>query len=86
MSLNRFEIHSHTHYSNLRLIDCINKPKNLIDRAVEIGLQGICVTDHECLSASIELNIYQKKIQEKYPDFKIGLGNEIYLTDDRENG
>lgn len=82
----RMEVHSHTHYSNLRLIDCINKPKDLVDRAIEIGLKGICVTDHECLSSSIELNIYQKKIQEKYPDFKIGLGNEIYLCDTRNPG
>lgn len=82
----RMEVHSHTHYSNLRLIDCINKPKDLVDRAIEIGLKGICVTDHECLSPSIELNIYQKKIQEKYPDFKIGLGNEIYLCDTRNPG
>ena len=82
----RMEVHSHTHYSNLRLIDCINKPKDLVDRAIEIGLKGICVTDHECLSPSIELNIYQKKIQETYPDFKIGLGNEIYLCDTRNPG
>ena len=82
----RMEVHSHTHYSNLRLIDCINKPKDLVDRAIEIGLKGICVTDHECLSSSIELNIYQKKIQEEYPDFKIGLGNEIYLCDTRNSG
>ena len=68
----RMEVHSHTHYSNLRLIDCINKPKDLVDKAIEIGLKGICITDHECLSPSIELNIYQKKIQEKYPDFKVG--------------
>lgn len=72
--------------SNIRLIDCINKPKDLVDRAIEIGLKGICVTDHECLSPSIELNIYQKKIQEKYPDFKIGLGNEIYLCNTRNPG
>ena len=26
----RFEVHSHTMYSNLRLLDCINKPKLLI--------------------------------------------------------
>ena len=82
----RMEVHSHTHYSNLRLIDCINKPKDLVDKAIEIGLKGICITDHECLSPSIELNIYQKKIQEKYPDFKIGLGNEIYLCDTRNPG
>ena len=31
-------------------------------------------------------NQYAKKIKEKYPNFKIALGNEIYLTDDRSLG
>ena len=82
----RFEVHSHTHYSNLRLLDCINRPKDLVKRAIELGLKGIAITDHETLASHIELNIYQKKIQEKYPDFKIGLGNEIYLCDTRNPG
>ncbi len=82
----RFEVHSHTEYSNLRLLDCINKPKKLIDRAIELGLSGIAITDHECISSHPEINIYAEEIQEKYPDFKIALGNEIYLTKDREMG
>ena len=82
----RFEVHSHTHYSNLRLLDCINKPKDLVDRAINLGLKGIAITDHECLSSHMELNIYSQELQEQYPDFKIALGNEIYLTKDRETG
>ena len=46
--MNRMELHSHTHYSNIRLLDSINKPKDLINRALEVGLMGICITDHEC--------------------------------------
>lgn len=84
MSYFRFESHSHTHYSNLRLLDCINKPKDLVDRAVELGLSGIAITDHESLSAHPELNIYQQKIIKEHPDFKIALGNEIYLCANRE--
>ena len=80
----RFETHSHTHYSNIRLLDCINKPKDLVNRAIELGLAGICITDHETLAGHPELNIYQKEIQKKNPDFKIGLGNEIYLCESRE--
>jgi len=82
----RFETHSHTHYSNLRLLDCINKPIDLINKAIEIGLAGIAITDHECLSSAIEVNQYAQKIRDKYPDFKIALGNEIYLTKTRESG
>ena len=82
----RFEVHTHTEYSNLRLLDCINKPKNLIDRAIENGLGGVAITDHECLSASIQLNKIQKEIAEINPDFKIAIGNEVYLTDTRDKG
>ena len=78
-----FSIHNHTDKSNIRLIDCINKPKDLINRAIDIGLKGLAITDHECLSAHIEVKQYADKIKEKYPDFKIAYGNEIYLTKDR---
>ena len=82
----RFEPHSHTQYSNIRLLDSINKPIDLIKKAYDLGLAGIAITDHECLSSSIEVNIFAKKFQEKHPEFKIALGNEIYLTDTRETG
>ena len=88
MSLSRFEVHSHTHYSqsNIRLLDCINRPKQLIDRAIELGLAGIAITDHDCLSSHPEVNIYAQKIQKEHPDFKVALGNEIYLCGSRESG
>jgi len=81
-----FGIHNHTMYSNIRLLDCINEPKALIDKAIELGLSGIAITDHECLSAHMTANQYAKEIKESYPDFKIALGNEIYLTDTRDKG
>ena len=73
MSIARFEPHSHSHFSNLRLLDCINQPKQLIDKAIELGYSGIAITDHECLSAAVEVNQYAKQIKEKHPDFKIAL-------------
>lgn len=84
--MERFEVHSHTHYSNLRLLDSINKPKDLIKRAIELDLKGIAITDHEVLSSHPEINFYQDEIQQEHPDFKIALGNEIYLTGTRESG
>ena len=36
--MDRIEPHSHTWYSNLRLLDSINNPEKLIDRAIENGL------------------------------------------------
>ena len=81
-----FGAHNHSMYSNLRLVDAINKPKDLIDKAIDLGLSGIAITDHEALCSHMEVNQYAKKIKDKYPDFCIGLGNEIYLTDNRDSG
>ena len=78
-------VHNHTHYSNLRLLDCIIKPKDLMDRAYELGLSAVAITDHEALCAHVEaIQHYKKNYQNK--DFKLILGNEIYLTDDRSMG
>ena len=82
----RFEGHSHTCYSNIRLLDCINFPTKLIDYAIQIGLSGIAITDHESLGAHVIIDKYAQQIKEKYPDFKIVKGNEIYLTDTRDKG
>ena len=81
-----FGVHNHTYYSNIRLLDSINRPKALINKAIELGLSGIAITDHECLSAHMEVNQYAKEIAKTNPDFKIALGNEIYLVDQRGPG
>lgn len=78
-----FNGHSHTMYSNLRLLDCIIRPKDLIKTALELGLSGVAITDHEALCAHMEVNKIAKEMQETNPDFTIALGNEIYLTETR---
>ena len=42
------------------------------------------ISEHESLSSHIILNKYAQEIKEQYPDFKIALGNEIYLTETRD--
>ena len=84
--MGRFECHSHTHYSNFRLLDSINRPKDLVKRAIQLGLDGIAITDHETLAGHMELNLFQKEIEKENPEFKIALGNEIYLCGDRSQG
>lgn len=42
----------------------------------------MAITDHETLAQSIRVC----KLQKENPDFKIAIGNEIYLTDVRQNG
>ncbi len=81
-----FNCHNHTDVSNIRLLDCINKPEALIRKAAELGLSGIAITDHECISSWVKAKNYEKVIREEYPEFKVALGNEIYLTNDRFSG
>ena len=82
----RFETHSHSQYSNIRLIDAINEPKDMILTAYQLGYAGITLTDHEALCGHVEWLEAEKELKEKEnipKDFKCALGNEIYLTDTR---
>lgn len=83
----RFETHCHSEYSNIRLLDCINRPKDLLTTAATLGYSGLTITDHECLSSHVQFLQLEKELKEKGKlpeDFKLGLGNEIYLTDTRD--
>ena len=75
-------LHNHTEYSNLRLLDCVNKVEDIIQYAYDIGLNGMAITDHESLSAHIKAIQFYNKQKKNNPDwenFKLILGNEIYL-------
>ena len=75
-------LHNHTDYSNLRLRDAISTYQELIDYAIELGHKVIAITDHESVCNAVKVEKYYTKIKEKYPDFKVILGNEIYLVRD----
>lgn len=75
-------LHNHTEYSNLRLRDAIVRPKELIDYAIELGHSVVAFTEHETISNAIKIEKYYKKIKKEHPDFKVLLGNEIYLCRD----
>lgn len=91
MSLNevaRFDTHSHSEYSNIRLIDSINKIPDMIKTAAKLGMYGLALTDHECLSGHLKWLQTEKKLKAngEIPEyFKCACGNEIYLVEDREN-
>lgn len=77
-----FSIHNHTDEgSNLRLRDSINKVPELITYAHDIGLSGICLTEHESVTSSLPAIefYYAHKDLPGWENFKIGVGNEIYL-------
>lgn len=75
-------LHNHTEYSNLRLRDAIVRPKELIDYAIELGHSVVAFTEHETISNAIKIEKYYNKIKKDHPDFKVLLGNEIYLCRD----
>ena len=81
--MNYFGCHNHTIDSNIRLLDSICTVKGLIDTSIKLGLSGIAITDHECLSAHVEAEKYMKIVKKEHPDFKLAFGNEIYLVDER---
>ena len=70
---------NHTDFSNLRLRDCIIKTEDLIDTAVSLGHSVVAITDHEAVSNAIKAQKYYQKKKKDNPNFKLILGNEIYL-------
>lgn len=79
-----FNLHGHTEFSNIRMLDSTNKLKDYIFKAQSLGLNGVAITDHESVSGYIKAIQIQKKLQEEGSNFKIILGNEIYLVDSLE--
>lgn len=73
-------LHNHTDLdSNIRIKDSIITVKELLNYAVELNHEVVALTGHEALcSHMLALDEY-KKIKEKNPNFKVILGNEIYL-------
>lgn len=82
-----FNIHNHDFYSNASLgfPDVICSPEDLIQRAYDLGLNGLAITNHECISSYVKcLNYYNKMTKDR--PFALGLGNECYLiTEDEYN-
>ena len=79
-------LHNHTAIgSNTRgFLDSTNRVESMVDYAQELNMPGICITDHDSLTAHIDLLHYvaelKQKDNEKWGNFKPICGNEIYLT------
>ena len=83
MSKSYTSTHNHTEFSNLKLIDSINRVEELIQYAYDLGLNGVAITDHDCISGHVRAwNYYNKMSDEQRQSFKLILGNEIYLCRD----
>jgi DNA polymerase-3 subunit alpha len=68
-------LHVHTHYS---LFDGIATPQEYVDRAAELGMSALAITDHGSLSGHREM---YRAAREK--NIKPILGVEGYITEDR---
>ena len=81
-----FSLHNHTDMSNalLGFSDAISKVPNLIQRAYDIGLTGVTITEHEGISSHLEALKYWQNMDKDRP-FTLGLGNEIYLLKEEED-
>ena len=76
-----FSCHGHTEHSNYRLRDAIIKVPDFIEYHRQCGWQGCVVTEHETIGSHLDVLKYYDSVKDKpeYKDFKVGLGNEIYL-------
>ena len=83
-SLERSALHCHSEYSNTKNLDCIIKLKDLIYKSKDMGFKAVAITDHSCLSGHIKALNYAEDIAKTDPDFKVILGDEIYLIEQRE--
>ena len=72
-------LHNHFQYSNLKLRDSFNKIPDMVQRAINYGFNALAITDHEVLSGHMEALEVGDTIRKEHPNFKIILGNEIYL-------
>ena len=69
--------HKHTHYSNIKTLDCISKPEDYIKRAVELGHTTYFTTEH-----GFQGNIYEAYTLCEQYGLKCVFGVEAYYVDD----
>ena len=81
-----FDNHNHSEYTNALLgyPDSVCKLPDLIQRAYDLGLYGISISEHEGLSSHIQALKYYEKMEKDRP-FVLALSNEIYLMEKQED-
>lgn len=73
-------LHNHTDFSNLRLKDSINTVDRLMNYALELGQDVLAFTEHESVANAVKIQEAYEKRKQDNPNFKVILGNEIYLV------
>lgn len=60
-------LHAHSEYSNIKIIDSINRYKRSVDYAWDLGLSSVAMTEHDCVSGALKyLKVYKKKLEEEW--------------------
>ena len=82
------QLHGHTHYSNTGgFRDSVIKPGDAMKYVASLGQKAIAFTEHEQMGGHIKYLDACEELKSKGelpPDFKVILGNEIYLVDEQE--
>ena len=75
-------LHAHSEFSNIKIIDSINRYETSINYAWELGLSTVAMTEHDCLSGSLKyVRAFKKKVQQEWqalhPDEEMISYNEM---------
>ena len=55
-------LHAHSEFSNVKIIDSINRYDRSIDYCWDLGLGGVAMTEHDCVSGAIKyIKAFKKK-------------------------
>lgn len=80
-------LHTHNEYSNFITKDSTNRIPRVIEYVAKLGQPGYAQTNHEFIGDHVKAlaQVSQMKASGKIPqDFKVILGNEIYLVDKQD--
>ena len=60
-------LHAHSDFSNIKIIDSINRYSRSIDYAWDIGLSSVAMTEHDCVSGSLKyIKTFKQKITREW--------------------
>jgi len=75
----KIDFHTHSFYSKHKIwkTEAFGKPRQMIDKARQMGLNGLAITDHDSVKGSLVGMKYAKKLK----DFLLVPGSEVSSAD-----
>ena len=74
-------LHSHTVFSNGRMLDSINRPEDIVNTIVKLNQKAVGITDHGTCSGLMDVYTEIKKYNKKHDaNLKMIFGIELYYT------